>query len=44
VLAAAGLLDGRKATTHWQLADYFRSLFPRIALDRGCSSSTTAGS
>ncbi|MCX5329520.1 MULTISPECIES: GlxA family transcriptional regulator [unclassified Streptomyces] len=33
VLAAAGLLDGRRATTHWQLADRFREMFPHIALD-----------
>ncbi|MGA4846907.1 GlxA family transcriptional regulator [Streptomyces sp. G5(2025)] len=32
-LAAAGLLDGRPATTHWQLADRFRELFPGVALD-----------
>lgn len=33
VLAAAGLLDGRPATTHWALADLFRTWFPQVALD-----------
>jgi transcriptional regulator GlxA family with amidase domain len=33
VLAAAGLLDGRPATTHWKSADRFRVLHPRVHLD-----------
>ena len=32
-LAAAGLLDGRPATTHWLYADRFRELFPAVRLD-----------
>jgi transcriptional regulator GlxA family with amidase domain len=33
VLAAAGLLDGRPATTHWLHAPAFGRLFPQVALD-----------
>jgi transcriptional regulator GlxA family with amidase domain len=33
VLAAAGLLDGRPATTHWAAAERFRQLFPAVRLD-----------
>lgn len=33
VLAAAGLLDGKRATTHWRSAETFRRLFPAVDLD-----------
>ncbi|MDA3645935.1 helix-turn-helix domain-containing protein [Saccharopolyspora indica] len=33
VLAAAGLLDGRRATTHWISSDRFRAFFPAVQLD-----------
>ncbi|MFI7440485.1 GlxA family transcriptional regulator [Nonomuraea indica] len=33
VLAAAGLLDDRPATTHWRDAARFATLFPRVRLD-----------
>lgn len=33
VLAAAGYLDGRPATTHWSAADHFQELFPAVRVD-----------
>jgi transcriptional regulator GlxA family with amidase domain len=33
VLAAAGVLDGRPAATHWRHAGRFRALYPRVRLD-----------
>jgi transcriptional regulator GlxA family with amidase domain len=34
-LAHAGLLDGRRATTHWAHAGQLAELFPRVAVDPG---------
>ncbi|MEU2625610.1 helix-turn-helix domain-containing protein [Kitasatospora sp. NPDC007106] len=33
VLAAAGLLDGRPATTHWAYTERFARMFPQVRLD-----------
>ncbi|HEY8979746.1 MAG TPA: helix-turn-helix domain-containing protein [Streptomyces sp.] len=33
VLAAAGRLDGRRATTHWANADRLQRLFPKVTVD-----------
>ncbi|MEV6649169.1 helix-turn-helix domain-containing protein [Streptomyces sp. NPDC051219] len=33
VLAAAGFLDGRPATTHWSSAEHFQRLFPSVRVD-----------
>jgi transcriptional regulator GlxA family with amidase domain len=33
VLGAAGILNGRRATTHWAYAEPFRKLYPEVLLD-----------
>lgn len=33
VLAAAGVLDGRRATTHWMYADTMTAMYPQIEVD-----------
>jgi transcriptional regulator GlxA family with amidase domain len=33
LLAGAGILDGRTATTHWSCSEEFRAAFPRVHLD-----------
>lgn len=30
LVAAAGMLDGKRATTHWALADKFRAMYPKV--------------
>lgn len=32
LLAATGLLDGKKCSTHWQSANIFRKMFPEVTL------------
>lgn len=36
LLAKAGLLDGRPATTHWEDVDDLRTMFPSIDVVTGC--------
>ncbi|MCI0685871.1 MAG: helix-turn-helix domain-containing protein [Sporichthyaceae bacterium] len=33
LLAAAGLLDGKRATTHWRVADRLADRYPKVKLD-----------
>jgi transcriptional regulator GlxA family with amidase domain len=33
VLAYAGILDGKRAATHWEFENQFQSLFPHVQLD-----------
>ena len=35
LLAQSGLLDGRRATTHWRLLDTLQSRFPKVKVERG---------
>lgn len=34
LVAASGVLDGRRATTHWQFTDRLARRFPRVSVDR----------
>lgn len=34
-LAAAGLLDGRRATTHWRACDQLQTMWPQVCVERG---------
>lgn len=44
ILAATGLLDGRRATTHWAAATLLAAHHPEVDVDPMCSTWTTANS
>ncbi len=44
ILAAAGVLDGRRATTHWMYAHVMADMYPQIDIDPTCSSCRTGRS
>lgn len=35
LLAEAGLLDGRRATTHWRLLETLQARFPKVKVENG---------
>lgn len=36
LLAAAGILDGRRATTHWDAASFMQAAYPEVVVDSDC--------
>ena len=34
LLGKAGLLDGKRATTHWRSLDWMEELFPKVRVDK----------
>ncbi|SQI43024.1 transcriptional activator FtrA [Serratia plymuthica] len=44
LLAEAGLLEGRRATTHWRLLDTLQSRYPKVKVETGRSTFRTGPS